>query len=87
MEIPAHFIHQATRYMIGRRSHAVSTHCEWLINNWEDIPDPEKYIIQQDLEAEFGRDDRSRAHNAGPLGNDMDRYKWEQVRKLWKGGE
>ena len=85
MDLPDRFIHQTTRYILGRRTYAVAEHTEWLIENWHRIPDHEKAIIQKDLEREFFQDDILREHNlfSGPLGMTCDRREWEKVRALW----
>lgn len=85
MELPDDFIHQATRYMLGRMSYAVGTHCDWLITNWQRIPLTERVIIRNDIEEAFARDDISRkgGGNYHPLGMDMDRAQWERVRNIW----
>lgn len=94
--LPTHFIHQATRYALGRMSYAVAEHCQWLIDNWDRIPGQEKAIIQKDVEEAIARDDRHREMCADgittsspapfPLGMDCDRVKWDEVRALWGGG-
>ena len=75
MELPDRFIHQTTRYVLGRMTYAVEEHCKWLIVNWKNIPEPEKIIIQSDIEEAFRR--------GTGLGMDIDRQCWEEVRKLW----
>lgn len=69
---------------MGRMSYAVSEHCDWLVANWNNLPEGEKEIVRQDLEKEFERDDKFRNDNYGPLGMDTDRKEWERVRQLWK---
>ena len=86
MDLPERFIHQATRYVMGRRTAAVGTHCDWLVENWARIPEPERRTIQHDLEEAFGRDDRARQMGAKDcrwLGDGCDRQNWERVRALY----
>jgi len=88
MNLPEQFIHQATRYVLGRQTYAVLAHCRWLIANWQSIPESERATIQRDVEAEFDRDDFERAAHPDNYSwthcADMDRWEWEQVRKLWR---
>ncbi len=86
MNLPERFIHQATRYVMGRHTYAVHEHCEWLEANWSRIPEAERRVIQQDLEAAFGRDDRARqmrSKDLRSLGDDCDRQDWQRVRALY----
>lgn len=86
MELPDRFIHQATRYVMGRKTGAVHFHCRWLLANWGRIPEAERNIIRRDLEEAFGRDDRARQMGTSDwfwLGDDCDRQDWEQVRALY----
>jgi hypothetical protein len=86
MDLPDRFIHQATRYVMGRRSHAVGEHCDWLLANWARLPESERSVIQRDLEEAFGRDDRARQTGSKGLlclGDDCDRRDWERVRALY----
>ena len=86
MELPENFIHQATRYVMGRRTLVVHKHCNWLVANWGQIPEAQRRIIQQDMEAAFGRDDRARKMGSKDflwLGDDCDRQDWERVRALY----
>jgi len=86
MDLPERFIHQATRYVMGRRTGAVHEHCIWLVENWGRIPINQRNIIQRDLEEAFGRDDRARQMGTPDwfwLGDDCDRRSWEGVRALY----
>lgn len=88
MDLPERFIHQATRYVLGRSSYAVSEHCDWLIANWDNIPLDEKALIVSDVEQAFRHERglRSSRPDAGysPLGMEMDKRDWERVRALWE---
>ena len=93
LKLPDQFIHQATRYCLGRMTTAVEFHCSWLVANWDKIPKDERMAIQHDVEAGFEHDDRWRTMHGGcadrsaPLGHNMDRLQWERVRALWKKAE
>jgi hypothetical protein len=87
MNLPERMIHQSTRWILGRATYAVSEHCDWLIENWDRIPESERRIIERDVESEFERAERVKSIDpalGGPLGMDMDRACWSQVRSLWK---
>jgi hypothetical protein len=80
----------AFRYYLGRQTYAVSDFCDLLIQEWNNLPDKCKGIIQRDLEEAFERDDDHRKDQQDlkyesylPLGMDCDRAEWERVRKLW----
>ena len=83
--VPWWMVVSATRYATGRQSYAVSDTADWLITNWESLPERARDIIQRDLEDDFRRDDELRAEGSKypPLGADMDRRQWERVRALW----
>jgi hypothetical protein len=86
MNLPERFIHQTTRYVMGRTTYAVHEHCDWLVAHWDRIPEAERRVIQQDLEEAFGRDDRAREMGSKDclwLGHDCDRNDWERVRALY----
>jgi len=90
MELPDRFIHQTTRYILGRATYAVSDHCDWLIANWDTIPENERKLIQKDVEEAFAFEERIKhtpeavTQRLGALGMDMDKQYWERVRTLWK---
>ena len=78
----------ATRYYMGRMTIATSMHAHRLADNWQDIPQNVRNVIRTDLEDAFRRDDSMRADpvcspSYYPLGADIDREAWEQVRKAW----
>lgn len=76
----------AFRYCVGRMTYIVGDCANWLIENWNAIPEGTRACIQRDLEEEFQRDDaaRERKDKHFPLGSDCDRTDWERVRALWK---
>ena len=76
----------ATQYHLGRMTYAVSDFCDLLIGSWNELGENTKTILKRYIEEEFLRDDESRRRGDSyhPLGHDMDRKSWEQVRKLWK---
>ena len=82
MNLPDDFIHQATRYILGRMTGAVSTHCDWLVANWGEIPESQRMSIQNDVENAFTRD----LHD--PIGHHLgmacDKAYWARVRQLWR---
>ena len=76
----------STRYFLGRMSIEISFYTKSLVKSWIFLPNRVKYIIQLDLEQSFKDDDKSRAENDKhhPLGMDMDRKAWEEVRKCYE---
>ena len=82
MDLPDRMIHQSTRYVLGRMSYAVSEHCEWLICNWDSIPDSARATIQRDVEAEFERSERTGDYSN--FGHTCDIEDWQDVRALWR---
>jgi len=88
MNLPDRMIHQSFRYVLGRRSYAVSDWCDWFVKNHKEIPANEMAIIKRELKEAFERDDDAR-DNERPylvLGEDCDRACWMKVLKLM-GGE
>ena len=84
MTVPWWMVVSAVRYSCGRQSYIVSDTADWLITNWERLPEEARHTIQRDLEGEFRRDDVLRPEGRyAPLGADMDRRQWERVRALW----
>ena len=83
MNCPNWMIHQSVRYCLGRRSYAVSDCTDWLIKNWQEIPENTRAIIKQDVEAQFEMEQRGYEYYA--LGDDMDRRQWLAVAELWRG--
>lgn len=84
----------AFRYHLGRRTYAVSEFCDVLTQNWKDVPEATRYVIQRELEAAFEKDDRIRSNQyprtnddgfvVYALGDACDRAAWELVRSLYK---
>ena len=76
----------AFRYCCGRMTYIVSDCADWLVEQWPNITDNAKKVIQRDLESEFKQDDEAREEGRDykPLGHDCDRAAWEKVRGLWK---
>ena len=90
MNLPDRMIHQSVRYVLGRRSYAVGECCDWLVLNWDKMPEDERSIVRCDVEEAFARQARWRGGTqtqCAPLGMDMDVRKWKRVRALWHGGE
>ena len=86
MNLPERFIHQATRYVMGRQTGAVGEHCDWLVTNWHRVPESQRRTIQRDLDEAFACDDRAREiglKDCFRLGDDCDRRDWERVRALY----
>ena len=75
----------AFRYCLGRKTYIAGTCADWLIDQWDNIGEANREIIQRELEAEFTADDlaRSAGEQNRPLGMDCDRHEWEKVRFLW----
>ena len=86
--LPERLIHQATRYLLGRASYAVGEHCDWLIRNWDDLPDSERSLVKRAVEEAFARDacklEKSSEAEIGPLGMSIDKKDWQNVRALWQ---
>lgn len=75
----------AFRYYLGRMTYAVGEFCWLLINQWPELPEMVRILIQRDLEEAFERDDKLRQNGPyTPLGADCDRAEWEKVRSLWR---
>jgi hypothetical protein len=76
----------ATRYYVGRMTYAVSDFCKLLVDQWPNLSEETRYLIQRDLEREFEKDDEARKDGRKflPLGQDCDRTWWELVRRLWQ---
>ena len=76
----------AHRYCMGRMTYIVGYCADWLVSEWENLPENVRVIIQRDTEEEFARDDEARERGDAykPLGHDCDRREWERVRALWK---
>jgi len=84
MNLPARMIHQATRYVLGRDTYAVTEHCEWLIDNWFSIPAGQRMLIEHDVEEAYAR----LRINPNSLGHpDVYKPTWERVRSLWHVGD
>lgn len=78
----------ATRYYIGRMTIHTTVHAQALARGWRSIPQNVRNVIRTDLEDAFRRDDAMRADpvcsaSYYPLGGDVDREAWEEVRKAW----
>ena len=76
----------AFRYSLGRMTYIVGDCADWLIEQWPNIAERARNIIQRDLDEAFKRDDEYRADRQDykPLGHDCDRAQWEKVRRLWQ---
>ncbi len=77
----------AVRYCLGRQTYIVGCCADWLIRHWLEFNEDTRRLVQREIEEEFQRDNSSRTNGAGkythPLGSDMDRAQWSQVRALW----
>jgi len=84
MNLPINMIHQATRYVLGRSTYAVTEHCEWLTNNWFSIPASEQMLVESAVEDAY----RRLAIDPEALGDPI-AYKptWDRVRSLWYIGD
>jgi len=84
MQLPVRMIHQATRYVLGRDTYAVTEHCEWLINNWYTIPVGQRMLIEQSVEDAF----HALKSDPKALGHpEVYKPTWERVRCLWYIGD
>jgi len=80
-EVPTWMIHQSFRYVLGRRSYAVSDWCAWFLSNIDSIPTNELVIIYRELKEaiEQNEDDIAEGKEYSCLGDDMDREWWLKV--------
>ena len=62
----------AFRYSLGRMTYIVSDCAHWLCEQWPNIAENARKVIQRDLEEAFKRDDEARADGQyfKPLGHD-----------------
>lgn len=76
----------AFEYWCGRRTIAVGSFVDTLIESWPHLSERVRNAIQRDLERYFVMDTACRESGDGMryLGDDCDRALWEQVRKLWQ---
>ena len=76
----------AFRYSLGRMTYIVSDCADWLCEQWPNIAENARKVIQRDLEEAFRRDDETRKEGSGykALGHDCDRAQWEKVRRMWQ---
>lgn len=99
LALPSWLVIDAVRYCIGRQSYQVATTTEWLARtgkarpfgassaNWSKLPLQARSVIESDLEEAFESDARVRLYHHPedtPLGSDMDRERWKNVRRLWR---
>jgi hypothetical protein len=98
LDIPDWMVIGAFRYCLGRMTNVVKECADWICQNWDDLNDSVKAIIEREMEEEFRRDDRARERGGSigfgnilqkyitPLGMDCDRAEWERVRALYRHG-
>lgn len=87
MMLPTFMIIESFRYVLGRMTYAVSMWTNWIVENWDKIPEYDQNTIIIELEEAFKRDDAERKkdlYQHKTLGHDCDRVDWEKVRALWK---
>lgn len=74
----------AFRYYCGRMTIAVHSFAEYLIKNWENLPERAKVVIKRELDEAIKEDDKDREHKRDYkfLGHDCDRACWEKVREF-----
>jgi hypothetical protein len=79
----------AFRYCLGRQTYIVSDCADWLVEQWENIGESTRKLIQRELEEAFKQDDEARIDNQfglktyWALGADCDRRQWGRVRLLY----
>lgn len=84
MKVPVNMIHQATRYLLGRDTYAVTAHVEWLIDNWYSIPAGQRLLIENDVEEAFHK----LRVNPLSLGHpEIHKPTWERLRMIWYIGD
>lgn len=84
MNLPVRMVHQATRYLLGRDTNAVTEHVEWLISNWFSLPTSARYLIEHDVEDAFYR---FRADPSALGHPTLNKPTWERLRELWSIGD
>ena len=67
MDLPDCMIHQSVRYCLGRRSYAVSECTDWLIANWQEIPEGTRVTIKRDVEMLFEMEKHCPADNENTI--------------------
>ena len=73
MELPQWMIYQSFRYCLGRQTYVVSTFVDWAMENWTEIPEHDRFLIEKEIEEELDRYEKGIQH---ALGGKMDREKW-----------
>lgn len=75
------------RYFLGRMTIAAHCFAEDISASWDELSEKNRVLIEKELEEAFRDDDKSRSEGNKwhPLGMDMDRKAWEQVRAKYKG--
>ena len=79
MKIPDWMIVYSFRYCLGRMTYAVSDFVEWAIENWDNIPSKEQFLIAKELNEAFN------SGNPRALGMDMDKQQWQLLRDHIQG--
>jgi len=71
----------AFRYCLGRRTYIVGDCVDWLLDQWPNLGEITRHVIERDLREAIRRDDeaRSRGDDFKPLGWDCDRAEWLRV--------
>lgn len=83
-DIPDFLIICTVRYSLGRTSYQVGETCQFIIENWSNLSEYCKMIIERDIEKAFKESERCLHNNKHPLGHDCDVRDWKAVRNLWK---
>lgn len=72
-------LHQSFRYCLGRQSYAVGKCVDWIVENWDLIPNRDKELITREVDEAFAAYDRGQTHI---LGMEMDKKQWQRIRAL-----
>ena len=80
--VPDWMILSSFRHALGRSTYMVSTTVEWLLHNWETIPEQTRALISKELKEAFKKDTAARANGKStkyPLGMYCDREEWGKL--------
>tara|TARA_R110000803_G_scaffold154466_1_gene219250 strand:+ start:684 stop:905 length:222 start_codon:yes stop_codon:yes gene_type:complete len=73
MKLEEDILFYAFRYALGRRTHAVSTVCEFIIKNWDAIHPFTQDMIKSEITTAIEDDS---------IGMEMDKNEWERILDL-----
>ena len=77
----------AFRYFLGRQTATACLFAKDLAKAWPHLEADDRAMIRKELERAFWEDDEARVEAMAenrPLGHDMDREAWDEVRAAWR---